>query len=238
MVDFSQKFEKLFVQPYRDSKFTDPIPAKKFSALINPASYSTSYHFEYNDCQAPGTSSVELKFNKIKPQEFNFDFVFDGTGVVKDLSVISIGVGNPLEKPTSVTDQIDDFKLKIIDFQGDTHRPYYLKIHWGTLLFKGVLNQMDLEFKLFGVDGAPLRAIAKCKFTGSIEEKLRTALEYRQSPDVTHKRITKSTDRLDQMTNKIYNKPNNYIQIAKFNSMDSFRKVPTGTTIIFPPIEK
>ena len=238
MVDFSQKFEKLYVQPYRDSKFSDPVPEKKFNALINPASYNTSYSFEYNDCQAPGTSSVEMKFNKIKPQQFNFDFVFDGTGVVRDLSVVSIGVANPLEKPTSVTDQIDEFKLKIIDFQGDTHRPYYLKIHWGTLLFKGVLLQMDLEFKVFGTDGAPLRAIAKCKFSGSIEEKLRTALQNNQSPDVTHKRTFLATDRLDQMTNKIYKDPKNYINIASFNSIDSFREIPSGITLLFPPIEK
>ncbi|MEB2773752.1 LysM peptidoglycan-binding domain-containing protein [Algoriphagus sp. D3-2-R+10] len=238
MLDLSQKAEKLYVQAYSDAEFENPVPENKFSALINPASYNVSYKFEFDATQAPGTSGANMKFNRILPGDFNFDFLFDGTGVVKDMSVLSLGIANPFEKPGTVTEQIEAFKQKIIDYQSDKHRPYYLKIHWGELLFKGVLKQMDIEYKVFAPDGKPIRAIAKCQFAESIADVERTAREGNESPDITHERIFGGTDRLDRMTEKIYEKDSHYINVAGFNSLDSFRNIPTGSKIYFPPLAK
>ncbi|MEN2280581.1 LysM peptidoglycan-binding domain-containing protein [Algoriphagus sp. SE2] len=238
MLELSQKAEKLYVQAYRDAEFQDQVSGNKFNALINPATYSVSYKFEFDDTQAPGTSGANMKFNRILPGDFNFDFLFDGTGVVKDMSVLSLGIANPFEKPGTVTEQIEDFKRKIIDYQSDKHRPYYLKIHWGELLFKGVLRQMDIEYKVFAPDGKPIRAIAKCQFVESIADVERAAQENRESPDITHERTFGGSDRLDLMTEKIYEKNSYYIQVAEFNSLDSFRKIDSGSKIYFPPLAK
>jgi len=230
--------EKLYIEPYADAAFTQKVPDGKFSALINPATYTCKYEFEYDDTQASGKSSVQLKFNKIKPQKFTFDFLFDGTGVVKNASVLNLSVTNPFAKPSSVAEQIEEFKRKIIEFKGDKHRPYYLKIHWGTLLFKGVLNQIDIEYKVFGTDGAPLRAVARCSFTESIEDSLREAMENRQSADITHERLFTATDRFDRMAGAIYDRQDLYIDVAAFNELDGFRKIDAGTTLYFPPLTK
>src|SRR5690606_25891987 len=220
--------EKLYVEPYLDAAFTRKAPGEKFRALINPASYTCKYVFEYDDTQAGGRSSVKMKFNKIKPQKFTFDFLFDSTGVVKNASVLNISVANPFAKPACVAEQLEDFKKKIIEFKGDTHRPYYLKIHWGTLLFKGVLNQIDIEYKVFTTDGTPIRAVAKCSFTESIEDNLREAIENKQSPDITHERIFTEAERIDRIAGQIYNRQECYIGVAAFNELDSFRKIKPG----------
>ncbi|WP_373496443.1 LysM peptidoglycan-binding domain-containing protein [Aquiflexum sp.] len=238
MLDFGHKVEKLYVEPYKDAEFSQPVPESKFSALINPATYNFSYKFEFDESQAPGTSSTNLKFNRILPRDLKFDFLFDGTGVVKDMSVLSLGIANPFAKPVTVTEQIEEFKRKIIDFQSDRHRPYYLKIHWGELLFECVLKQMDIEYKVFAPDGKPIRAIAKCQFAETIADKKRAPKENRQSPDITHERLFNATDRLDHLTFKIYEMDEPYIQIASFNELDGFRKIQAGTKIYFPPIEK
>jgi hypothetical protein len=224
------KLQKLYIQVYSDPGYQDKSGAP-FYALVNPETYTYKYRIEFCETQASGTSAVALKFNKMLPQEFNFDFLFDGTGVMKAASVDLAASNKP------VTDQLDDFRKKILKYQGDIHRPNYLKIHWGTLLFKGVLTSMDIEFKLFKPDGAPLRAIAKCSFKGTVEENLRVALENNKSPDITHERIFKESDRLDLMTKKIYNDQHYYIDVAAFNRMDGFRKRQSGNKIYFPPIE-
>ena len=162
------------------------------------------------------------------PQEFNFDFLFDSTGVISSL----------FSPPAPVADQLDAFRHKILQYQGNIHRPYYLKIHWGTLLFKGVLTSMDIEFKLFKPDGSPIRAIAKCAFKGSIEENLRVAMENAMSPDITHERKVAANDRLPLMTKKIYNDIRYYIDVAGFNRLDGFRNIPTGVKILFPPTDQ
>ncbi|MBC7849294.1 MAG: LysM peptidoglycan-binding domain-containing protein [Chitinophagaceae bacterium] len=226
-LDFG-KLEKLHIVAYRKPDYSlTSIAAPPFFALINPETYTYKYKIEFCDTQAPGTSGVNLKFNKMPPQEFNFDFLFDSTGVIQSIF--------PLALP--VTEQLDIFRHSILQYQGDIHRPYYLKIHWGTLLFKGVLTAMDIEFKLFSPDGSPIRAIARCSFKGSIEENLRLALENRMSPDITHQRIMKKSDRLPLMVKDIYDDQRHYIDVARFNNLDSFRRIADGTEIKLPPVQ-
>jgi hypothetical protein len=222
----ASQLEKLYILSYSDQAYSNVVGAP-FYALINPETYTYRYKIEFCESQAPGTSGVALKFNKMPPQEFNFDFLFDGTGVIDGATAAK----------TPVADQLDDFRHKLLLYQGEIHRPYYLKIHWGTLLFKGVLTAMDIEFKLFAPDGSPIRAMAKCSFKGSVEENLRVALENPMSPDITHERRVTATDRLPLMTKKIYNNQQYYIDVAGYNQLDGFRHLTTGSTLFFPPTE-
>ena len=64
------------------------------------------------------------------------------------------------------------------------------------------------------------------------------ALENPLSPDITHERLFKAHDRLPLMTDKIYENPNYYIDVAKANGLTSFRKIAAGTKLFFPPVEK
>ena len=224
--DLSQ-LEKLYIVPYSDPEYNN-IAGPPFFALMNPETYTYKYKIEFCETQAPGTSGVALKFNKMPPQEFNFDFLFDSTGVITNI----------LTPPLPVADQLDDFRHKILQYQGKIHRPFYLKIHWGTLLFKGVLTTMDIEFKLFKPDGSPIRAIAKCAFRGTVEENLRVAQENPMSPDITHERKVTASDRLPVMTKKLYNDKKYYIDVAEFNKLDGFRNIQTGVKLFFPPTEE
>ncbi|MDI3319783.1 LysM peptidoglycan-binding domain-containing protein [Pinibacter soli] len=220
------QLEKLYILSYSDPEY-NTIAAPPFFALINPETYTYRYRVEFSDTQGQGTSAVSLRFNRIPPQEFNFDFLFDSTNTITNI----------LTPPIPVSDQLEIFRRQIMQYQGEVHRPYYLKIHWGTLLFKGVLTSMDIEFKLFKPDGSPIRAVAKCSFRGSIEETLRVALENPMSPDITHERTVTASDKLPLMTKKIYNDQQYYLDVAAFNGLDSFRNVPTGTKMFFPPLK-
>lgn len=219
-------FEKLRIESYKDSAFTEKVEGI-FHALINPETYTTRHKIEFCDTQAPGRSMPVLKFNKIPAQEINLDFLFDSTGVI-----------TPADKSKTVTDQLNEFRKRVLLYQGEIHRPFYLKIFWGTLLFKGVLTSLDIEYKLFNTDGAPLRAIAKCGFKGTIDEELVLRLENKSSPDVTHERILKESDRLDLITKLIYDDAQYIIQVAASNRLDGFRKIKPGTKIYFPSLKK
>ncbi|POY37293.1 hypothetical protein C3K47_05880 [Solitalea longa] len=234
MASIFGQIEKLYFQAYKDPDLNEPV-GDKFYALINPETYTYKYRVDFCDTQASGTSGVALKFNKMPPQDFNFDFLFDGTGAFKDTAVPAVP-GLALFNG-SIADQIDDFRKRVFEYNGEKHRPNYLKIIWGTLLFKGVLIALDIEFKLFKPDGTPLRAIAKCTFKGTVTEELRVAKENSQSPDITHERTITASDRLSLMTFKIYNNQNFYTDVADFNRLDGFRKVKPGVNVLFPPID-
>jgi len=97
---------------------------------------------------------------------------------------------------------------------------------------------MTINFKLFRPDGTPLRAVAKAKFTSTVENELRVRQEKKKSPDITHTRIAKTGDTLPMMAYQVYEDPSYYLQVAKANKLYNFRRLEPGTKIFFPPIEK
>jgi len=222
------KLQKLLIKAYKDDKFSDPVGDGEFTTLVNPEKYVIAYKPEYNEEQGQGTSASQPKFTRIAPQELEVELLFDSTGVIDD---------NP-DPEDGIIDQIDGFKRIVFDYSGDEHKPYYLQIGWGALLFKGSLVDLSIEFKLFAPDGTPLRAVAKIKIKGTVDEDLRAARENNQSPDLTHYRIVKGGDRLPLMTHKIYGDPKYYLEVAKVNNLRNFRKLTPGQELIFPPLSK
>jgi hypothetical protein len=222
------ELEKLKVAAYSDPEFNNKIADGEFSTLINPEKYTYRYKIETDETQASGTSTVSPRFNKKLPENLELDFVFDRSGVINGYESTDDGI----------IDDIEKFKKVILDYNGDEHKPNYLIISWGTLLFKGALTEMDVEFKLFKPDGTPIRAIAKAKFQGFVEDNLRAARENNKSPDLTHYRTVKEGDTLPLMSFHIYGDSKYYLEVAKVNNIINFRKLKTGQKIFFPPLQK
>ena len=228
---------KLRIKAYSDEKFSEEVADGEFQTLLNPESYKFNYKIEQNDEQASGTSAAAPRFNKAPPEDLKLEFVFDRTGVVADYSK-SGGGGNFSDEGSGIIDDIDHFKNVVFDYNGDEHRPNYLMIAWGALLFKGTLSEMDITFKLFKSDGTPLRALANATFKGFVEDNLRVAMENNSSPDLTHIREVKDGDTLPLMTHRIYGDSKYYIEVAKANNITNFRKLQVGQRIFFPPLKK
>ncbi len=225
---FRGQLEKLRIVAYSDSGFNDEIDDGVFETLINPEKYGFNYTVVQNNEQAAGTSANSARFNKNLPENLDLDFVFDRTGAIK----------NSEAKDTGVIEDIENFKKVTLNYNGEFHEPNYLKISWGTLLFKGKLTEMNVEFKLFNPDGTPIRAVAKAKFQEFVEDDLRVAKENNQSPDLTHLRTVKAGDTLPLMSFRIYGDSKYYLEVAKANNIHNFRSLITGQQLFFPPIIK
>ena len=230
---------KLKIKAYKDEQFSDEVADGEFKTLLNPDKYSFKYKIESNTDQASGTSSSAPRFNKILPEDLSLEFVFDRTGVITDYGAPGTSDDKTFkDEGSGIIDDIEKFKKVVFDYNGDEHKPNYLIISWGTLLFKGTLTEMDITYKLFKSDGTPLRATASAKFKGFVEDNLRVARENNSSPDLTHIRTVKEGDKLPLMTFRIYGDSKYYREVAKANNITNFRKLKVGTKIFFPPIEK
>jgi hypothetical protein len=240
----SGELTKLKIKAYSDPKFRNEVGDGEFKTLLNPEKYSYKYKIEHSKKQAPGTSSSAPKFSKIPPEDLELDFVFDNTGVFRDqTSPQGSAVENIVseiikEVEADVMSNIEHFKKVVLTYNGKQHRPNYLVITWGALLFKGTLTEMTITYKLFKPDGTPLRALVHAKFKGFIEDKLRAAKENNTSPDLTHVRYVKEGDTLPLMTHCIYGDPKYYLEVAKANNLINFRKLKVGQKIFFPPLKK
>jgi nucleoid-associated protein YgaU len=225
----SGELTKLNIKAYKDEKFSQEVANGEFNTLLNPENYRVRYRIDQNDTQAQGTSSAAPRFNKALPEDLQLDFIFDRSGVIK---------GYEDESGEGIIDDIEKFKRVILDYNGDEHKPNYLIISWGALLFKGSLSEMEITFKLFKPDGTPIRASARATFKGFIEDNLRVARENNNSPDLTHVRIVNEGDTLPLMAYKIYGDSKYYLEVARINKVINFRKLTPGQKIFFPPVEK
>lgn len=201
--------------------------ANIFTAMYNPNTYSQRYVVDYCERQAPGDSGSPLVFNKIRPQEYSFEFWFDGTGA-------SDSSGN--SGPVDVSRKVDSFLNITGAYNGETHRPPFLKIIWGTLSVGCVLKSAEVNYTLFKPDGRPLRAKVRAVFTESVEDTLRVRLMNPRSPDLSHAREVEEGDNLPLMSQKVYDDPAFYLQIAKHNKLKHFRRLKIGKQLDFPPI--
>jgi hypothetical protein len=206
-----------------------------FSLPINPENYAMSYKVEVDKSGGHGNKGSDVKYKKTPPEQLKLEFIFDNTGTV---------MGNTLDG-TSIPEQVKKFMRVTYNIDGESHKPFYLKILWGNNLMTGkeqgfncMLTQLDINYTLFARSGEPLRAKLTCQFTNYVEAEARLKEQDHRSPDLTHVRTVELGDRLTLMTHKIYDDQSYYLKVAKANNLTTFRKLKIGADIIFPPIQE
>ena len=215
--------EKLLILAYTTPDYSGE-PASQFTSYVNPSEITMSYEMEYDAAQGSGTTGSRMNFKKMKPGDLALTFFLDGTGAN----------GERID----VQQKIEEFQT-VTGYNGDIHRPNYLKVSWGTLTVKRcVLKSASIAYKLFQPNGIPLRAVITASFTDNSDDTTRVAMAQDQSPDLTHLRVIKAGDKLPVLCNEIYGDPRLYLRVAQANGIDDFRNILPGMRIFFPPLEK
>ena len=215
--------EKLLIRAYEAPDYSGQ-PVDEFEAFVNPNEITLSYEMEYDSAQGAGTTGSRMEFKKVKPGDMSLTFFVDGTGAN----------GNPVD----VQERIEKFQT-VTGYNGSIHRPNYLKVVWGTLQVKRcVLKGASIAYKLFRPDGVPLRAVITANFTDNSDDQTRVAMAQDESPDLTHIRLVRAGDSLPALCYRIYGDPGYYLEVARANGIDHFRRLAPGTRIVFPPVEK
>ncbi|WP_310425613.1 hypothetical protein [Chamaesiphon sp. VAR_48_metabat_135_sub] len=219
--------EKLTILSYQNADYSDQTPIEKlpkFQAYVNPSEITIAYEVEYDSTQGAGTTNSRMNFKKAKPGDLALTFFLDGTGANGYL--------------IDVQDKIEEFQLAT-GYNGEIHRTSYLKVMWGTLQIKRcVLKSASIAYKLFKPDGVPLRAVITANFIDNSDDKTRQAIAKDKSPDLTRILLVKAGDTLPGLCDRFYGDPNYYLEVARANRIDNFRRLTPGSKIFFPPLEK
>jgi len=218
------RLEKLVVQAYSAPDYAEASFIDSFESYVNPSEITLAYEMEYDSAQGSGTTGSRMDFKKVKPGDLSLSFFLDGTGA----NGVKIEVQEQVEKFQTLT-----------GYNGDIHRPNYLKVAWGTIQVKRcVLKSASIAYKLFKADGTPLRATIAATFVDAVEDQTRVALAQDSSPDLTHVRVLRAGDSLAALCNQIYGDPALYLKVARANRLDGVRHLPAGTRVRFPPLGK
>jgi hypothetical protein len=218
------QLEKLLVQAYSEPDYAQSSFIDSFESYVNPSEITLAYEMEYDSAQGAGTTGSRMEFKKLKPGDLSLSFFLDGTGA----NGVKIDVQQQVEKFQTLT-----------GYNGDIHRPNFLKVAWGTLQVKRcVLKSASIAYKLFKPDGTPLRATIAATFVDAVEDQTRVALAQDSSPDLTHLRVLRAGDTLAALCGQIYGDPALYLKVARANKLDGVRHLPAGTRVRFPPLRK
>lgn len=215
------KINKMNFVAYKDPDYKQELG--KYEVPVNPEKVSKKGKLQYSTNTNPiGSSAETVKFKGAGPSTYQFNFFFDGTGVIS-------------KKP--VDQQVEEVKNLLYSYNGDIHEPNYIQIFWGTQLeFEGRLQSFDQVNTVMKSDGTPIMAEISAVFIQSFSPE-KKALEARaNSADLTHIRTVKDGESLPLMCYRIYGDSGFYIKVAQHNLLNDFRDIKPGDQIIFPPI--
>jgi Contractile injection system tube protein len=197
-----------------------------FLAMFNPDTLAITEVVDWNILTPPGNQGAVVESIRTKARTFSIDILLDGTGVNTN------GVKIP------VTAQIALFRFCTTDIVGTEHRPNHLLLQYGLIIVHCVLLSSTVTYTMFDPLGLPIRAKISASFTEVTPTGYQAVLAMLSSPDLTHKITVHEGDLLPLLTHQVYKNQNYYLQVAKANKLKNFRKLKTGSTLIFPPISK
>jgi hypothetical protein len=222
---------KLEIKAFTDKKLTRPASPASFVVPVNPESFARSLKIKQEEKAAQGNQGTDPKYAGTEPEEIKLEFTLDGTNTIEGYEASHQG------KP--VAQQLEELMQTVYYMNGATHRPHYLRAVWGKLFtFDCVLTSLDVNYTLFEANGAPLRAKVSLSLKSFVEQEKRTRQEDKQSPDLTHVRTLNAGDSLPLMAYQLYGSKQLYLQAARANDLTSFRNLPAGLELVFPPINK
>ncbi|QHS58858.1 CIS tube protein [Chitinophaga agri] len=219
------EIKKLLITAYGDAACVNQ-ELGSITAMINPASYSLSYKAEYGLSEESAASEPTQIFKGMGHSDFNLDLLVDGTGIIT------------IPNAATVDGYITLLTNLIFSYQGNVHRPNFLKITWGNLVYRGVCTSLTTNYKLFNADGTALRAEVKLVIAQSLDFKTKKQKSKKSSPDLTHIRTVKAGDTLPMMAYRIYGDSSYYMEVARLNGLSSIHAIRPGDELYFPPLKK
>ena len=219
--------EQMRIFAFKDEKFTQEHEKKGLTLSINPETLNLEKGIAYQEDKQLGTTSGSNTFERYLPEKLSFSFTVDTTGVVENV-----------DKADNAYTKIKEAEEILYAYNEEGHRPSYIVIAYGEILFKGQLASMKVDYTLFNNDGIPLRATVNISFTGfrgNDEDKKKFS---KLSPDMSRLIVLKEHDTLANLCYLIYGNSRLVAQVARFNHLNGFRDIPVGTELLFPPLKK
>lgn len=187
--------------------------------LFNPSEYKVDSSNQYSWQRIPGLSAPIAQFISGEESTLTMDLFFD-----------------TYEKGEDVRDYTHKIS-GLLDVDKDLHTPPLCRFVWGSLDFRGIIEQVSQHFTMFLDSGVPVRATLNVTFKSWESMKEQFQKIPRQSADRTKQKMVKQGDQLWMLADEEYEEPGKWRQIAKANHIHNPRQLTTGQKVIIPRLE-
>ncbi|MEM9326142.1 MAG: hypothetical protein AAGA85_10820 [Bacteroidota bacterium] len=225
---------KMTITAFDDEKYENPSPDGEFVVMYNPNTYTQEFKNFYEKAPTQGNKET-LTFKHTESESIDFEYLFDATGA--SISGKS-NMADDIIKDGRTDKVIDRFLEITYKVNGETHQPRFLRLQWGDFTFEGLLEKAVVTHKLFDQSGYPIRSTVNCTFRThqSLEEQAAEARK--NSPDLTRYRTVRTDDTLPVLGFQFYENPDFYLELARVNNLNNFRRLKAGQRIVLPPVNK
>lgn len=218
--------DKVTIKSYTDKNYSQKY-GEDIVLQVNPSELKFEKGIKYRkDIQlgALGGSSV---FDSYNEEQLSFDVTLDATGVLA-----------PEEDVKSIPDFIALLEDQLYFYNSEGHRPPYVLLIWGMLVFRGQLSKMDMQYVMFGAGGMPLRVKVSFVFSGYTSDEEERKRAGKSSPDMSHLVVLQAGETIASVCRRIYGDSLLVDEIARINGLCGFRKVEPGTELLFPNLKR
>lgn len=218
---------KMNITAYTDGSF-NKVHKAAMELPVSPAKLKFSKSIRYAEDKQLGTLNGSNTYVSYRPETLYFECLLDRTNAMED----------DVSQKMPVHDMVDELEQRLYVYNTDGHRPSFVKVQYGDILFLGQLKTLETEYTLFDEDGVPLRAELKVTLTGYRSRKEEKKSISPCSPDVSRLATLKEGQTLAALCAAIYGDPLLVAEVALFNNLDGYRDVLTGTEILLPMLKK
>lgn len=218
--------DKVVIRSYSDKNFSEQYKGE-IALQINPSELKFGKGIRYRKDMQLGALGGSSVFDRYQEQTFAFETVLDATGVLPQD-----------EDVENIQDLISELEDRLYLYNSEGHRPPYVMVVWGEVIFKGQLSKMETQFTMFGADGLPLRAKVALSFSGFMADGEERKRAGKSSPDMSHLVVLQAGETVASVCRRIYGDSLLVDEVARLNGLSGFRKVAAGTELLFPHLRK
>lgn len=219
---------------------------------FNPESYSVQESVQYHEVRGNVPFRKVVQFVGAVQSVTSLSFRFDTNSVIT-----SSGVGGAMsdmgKAVMSAADSVMSFAeslsgpstldvsaltaqfAKLMQIDGNLHRPPAVTFTWGSIMVTGVVESMNTTFTMFDPKGVPVQAQVDCriKSTGDSSAAKKNPLF---SPDRTKSRVMSEDNNLWALAAGEYGDMNRWRLIARANNIMNPLDVEPGAVIKVPAL--
>lgn len=195
---------------------------EEFEVMFNPSDYVVEKSNLYSWTRVPGLQSPIAQYLGGEAQTLKVNLFFDT-------------YSNDKQEKEDV--RIYTKKIYgLMNVEGGLHAPPLCQFSWGSLNFKGIVENVSQQFTMFIETGIPVRAMLSVSFKAvlSLEEMQKNPpLE---SPDRTKHRMLNQNEQLWMLAAQEYDNPGMWREIARANDIYNPRLLKTGKHLKIPAL--
>lgn len=210
-------------------------PKETIAVLFNPSQYSISGGATYGSHNRSGkknsnnnsSSSEKNNFLDSRLQTLSLELFLDTSG--KTL------LGKKPEDAIDVSVHVKKF-MDMVRVKGEIHTPLIVRFCWGSLKFRGRVDDVNTTYTMFTSEGKPIRAKVTLKIT-EVRKLSEKYMEPFESPDRTKARMITQGTTVWSIAQAEYGTPAMWREICQANQIPNPLEIPVGTVLKVPALE-